>query len=143
MDGEGHLLVFNNGGSRKPQEYSSVEEFVPPTDAEGNYILSDAGTFGPDEPLWSYVAANPIEFYSWFISGAQRLPNGNTLINAGAVRAMEGDINPEWVTYDVFDHPDPANAAYVEGSKLLPDMQRPGTRFLEEESRDFVALYLR
>ena len=32
LPGEGHLLVFNNGGGRKPEEYSSVDEFVPPTD---------------------------------------------------------------------------------------------------------------
>jgi hypothetical protein len=34
--------------------------------------------------LWSYSAPNKKDFYSWFISGAQRLPNGNTLINSGA-----------------------------------------------------------
>ncbi|RPI74320.1 MAG: hypothetical protein EHM42_15585, partial [Planctomycetaceae bacterium] len=66
LPGAGHLLVFNNGSGRKPEEYSSVEELVPPTDKQGNYILSDAGTFGPDEPLWSYVAPNPKDFFSWF-----------------------------------------------------------------------------
>ncbi len=85
LRGEGHLLVFNNGGGRKPEEYSSVDEFVPPTDKDGNYIRSKHGPFGPDKPLWSYSAPNKKDFFSWFISGAQRLPNGNTLINAGAV----------------------------------------------------------
>ncbi len=84
LPGEGHLLVFNNGGGRTPEEYSSVDEFVPPTDSEGHYTRSPRAPFGPAEALWSYSAPNRKDFYSWFISGAQRLPNGNTLINAGA-----------------------------------------------------------
>ena len=34
--------------------------------------------------MWSYSAPNPTDFYSVNISGVQRLPNGNTLICAGA-----------------------------------------------------------
>ncbi len=94
MPGEGHLLVFNNGGSRKPEEYSSVDEFVPPTDKEGHYVRPKRGPFGPDRALWSYTAPNPKDFYSWFISGAQRLPNGNTLINSGAVGVVF-EVTPE------------------------------------------------
>jgi hypothetical protein len=94
LTGEGHLLVFNNGGRRKPEEYSSVDELVPPTDKDGNYIRSETGAFGPDTPLWSYSAPSKIDFYSWFISGAQRLPNGNTLINAGAV-GIVFEVSPD------------------------------------------------
>lgn len=93
LPGEGHLFVFNNGGGRKPEEHSSVDEFIPPTDAEGNYIRPPHAPFGPDKALWSYSAANPKDFFSWFISGAQRLPNGNTLINAGAV-GMVFEVTP-------------------------------------------------
>jgi hypothetical protein len=85
LPGEGHLLVFNNGGGRKPEEYSTVDEFIPPTDADGNYVRPPRAAFGPEKALWSYTAPNPKDFFSWFISGAQRLPNGNTLINSGAV----------------------------------------------------------
>jgi hypothetical protein len=94
LRGEGHLLVFNNGGGRKPEEYSSVDEFVPPTDEDGNYIRAKNGPFGPDQPLWSYSAPNKKDFHSWFISGAQRLPNGNTLINSGAV-GIVFEVTPE------------------------------------------------
>ncbi len=38
--------------------------------------------FGPEEATWSY--SDPGTFYSSFISGAQRLPGGNTLICSGA-----------------------------------------------------------
>ena len=39
--------------------------------------------FGPAAPVWTYQAPNPTDFYSSEISGAHRLPNGNTLICAG------------------------------------------------------------
>ncbi len=104
MSGEGHLLVFNNGGGRKPEEYSSVDEFVPPTDKDGNYIRPKRGPFGPDKPLWSYTAPNKKDFYSWFISGAQRLPNGNTLINSGAV-GIVFEVTPEKETVWKFSNP--------------------------------------
>ena len=104
LSGEGHLLVFNNGGGRKPEEYSSVDEFVPPTDKDGNYIRPKRGPFGPAKPLWSYTAPNKKDFYSWFISGAQRLPNGNTLINAGAVGVVF-EVTPEKETVWKFSNP--------------------------------------
>ncbi|HEV3024742.1 MAG TPA: hypothetical protein VGX76_19835, partial [Pirellulales bacterium] len=85
LPGEGQLLVFNNGGGSKPREFSSIDQFIPPTDAEGNYVRTPHGPIGPEKALWSYTAPNPKEFFSWFISGVQRLSNGNTLINAGAV----------------------------------------------------------
>jgi hypothetical protein len=61
---------------------------------------------------------------------------------AGCVRAMELDINPEWVTFNLFTHQDP-DATTLTASKLLPDMQRPAERFLGPDSRDFVAILAR
>ncbi len=104
LSGEGHLLVFNNGSGRKPVEYSSVDEIVPPTDKDGHYIRPKRGPFGPAKPLWSYIAPNKVDFYSWFISGAQRLPNGNTLINAGAV-GIVFEVTPESETVWKFANP--------------------------------------
>ncbi|MGI8664184.1 MAG: phosphodiester glycosidase family protein [Acidimicrobiales bacterium] len=76
-------------------------------------------------------------------NGLSVLSLARLLAQGGCVRAMELDINPEWVTYNIFKHADPANPAAVSGSLLLPDMQRPRDRYLQEESRDFVALYQR
>jgi hypothetical protein len=55
-----------------------------PVDANGRYPLGADKKYGPDRALWSYSAPNPADFYSVNISGVQRLPNGNTLICAGA-----------------------------------------------------------
>jgi hypothetical protein len=78
--GAGHILSFNNGLDRG---YSSVVEIVPPMDDRGNYVLDNGKAFGPEKPAWVYQAPNPTDFYSSEISGAQRLPNGDTLICAG------------------------------------------------------------
>ncbi len=83
LPGAGHLLVFNNGMHRPGGEYSSVDEIVLPTDSQGHYLRPDGQPFGPAGPIWSYTAPRKSDFYSSLISGAQRLPNGNTLICSG------------------------------------------------------------
>ncbi len=80
--GAGHLTIFNNGYERG---WSSIEEIVPPLDADGRYVLASGQAYGPQKPLWHYEAKNRTDFFSSEISGAQRLPNGNTLICAGVV----------------------------------------------------------
>jgi hypothetical protein len=52
-------------------------------DVAGNYTLATGAAFGPTSPVWTYTATPPTNFYSAEISGAQRLPNGNTLICEG------------------------------------------------------------
>jgi hypothetical protein len=64
MLANGNILVFDNGASRN---HSRVIEFVPET----------------QEIVWEYTGAPPDSFFSFNISGAQRLPNGNTLICEG------------------------------------------------------------
>ncbi len=63
------------------------------------------------------------------------------LRRAGAVRAMELDINPAWVsymTYAAHGHP-----AQPRPTSLLPDYQRPAYRYYTHTSRDFVAVHAR
>jgi len=84
LPGAGHLLLFNNGDTRPGDKYSTVDEVVLPVDANGHYTLAQGAKYGPDQAQWSFVAPNHTDFYSYYISGAQRLPNGNTLICSGA-----------------------------------------------------------
>ena len=81
LPGAGHITAFNNGQGR---EYSSIIEIETPRDESGDYVLDDQGRFGPYELVWEYTAENKKDFYSGFISGATRLPNGNTFICEGA-----------------------------------------------------------
>jgi len=80
--GELRLLVFNNGGGRPGGDFSSVDELVLPFDPEKGFLREKGAAFGPAEPAWSYSDGE--RFFSGFISGAERLPNGNTLICQGA-----------------------------------------------------------
>jgi hypothetical protein len=80
--GELRVLVFNNGGKRPGGEYSSVDELVLPFDAKAGFVREKDQAFGPTATAWSYHV--PEKYLSPFISGAQRLPNGHTLICCGA-----------------------------------------------------------
>jgi len=60
------------------------------------------------------------------------------LRHAGAVRAMELDINTYWPSFITYRHPGAAGAA-----NLLPNMDRSPLRYLTPDDRDFFAVYLK
>jgi hypothetical protein len=62
------------------------------------------------------------------------------LRRAGAVTAMELDINPAWMSYEYYLHDHRANPTPV---NLLPDQQQPPDRYYFPNSRDFTAVYAR
>jgi hypothetical protein len=94
LPGEGHVLLFNNGMRRPGGEYSSVDEFVLPVDSQGHYTGEPGKPFAPAQLVWSYSAPSKKDFLSSFISGAQRLPNGNTLACSGANGTLI-EVTPE------------------------------------------------
>ncbi len=65
----GNVLVFDNGAYRStiPMPFSRVVEIDPKT----------------NQVAWSYQDRPLQDFFSPYISGARRLPNGNTLITEG------------------------------------------------------------
>ena len=80
--GAGNITIFNNGARRPDGDWSSVDEIAPPLNPDGSYRTEAGKAFAPQAPTWSY--SSPGTFYSSFISGAERVPNGNTLICSGA-----------------------------------------------------------
>ena len=69
---------------RPGENYTTVDELVPPLLADGSYAQPAAGqAYLPTAPTWRYTADPPSSFYADHISGAQRLPNGNTLVCDG------------------------------------------------------------
>lgn len=98
LPGEGNIMVYDNGGyagygPRNPgahygwsdarRDYSRVIEFNPET----------------LEVVWEHSAKvmgmrNKYQFYSDYVSSAQRLPNGNTLITNGAVGQLQ-EVTPK------------------------------------------------
>ena len=93
-EGSGDFLVFNNGNGRSPS-YSSVD-VIQVAYVEGNYPLQSNGTWGPNAPSWSWGLDQDI--YAQSISGAERLPNGNTLVTFGTQGTLiEVDLEGEIV----------------------------------------------
>jgi hypothetical protein len=88
--GAGHLLIFNNGLGRN---YSTVDEIIPPLLNDGLYSLAAGSAYGPTTLTWTYRATPPASMYSEAISGAQRLPNGNTLMCDG-VHGILTEVTP-------------------------------------------------
>jgi Phosphodiester glycosidase len=104
-----------------------------------------------DGPQWGATLGNAVRVWR---SGVGIDAHGNLLYaaadnqtaqslaqilqRAGALRAMELDINSEWVTFNFFGTWG-AGAA----QKLLPDMTRDPTRYLTPDDRDFFAVYAR
>lgn len=80
--GESDILVFNNGQNRPDGNYSSVEQISPPLSGY-TYTITANDSYGPSTPNWTYSATPQTDFYAMNISGAQRLPDGNTLICDG------------------------------------------------------------
>ena len=67
----------------------------------------------------------------------------NLLVRAGAVRAMEFDINTDWVNFFSFSPPPGQAASPVNGTKLLSDMVRPVDRYFGPTNRDFITMSVR
>jgi uncharacterized protein YigE (DUF2233 family) len=64
------------------------------------------------------------------------------LVRAGAVRAMELDINTDWVDFATYAPSTPGGAASgADGTDLLPDMAGTPARYFESWwSRDFITM---
>jgi arylsulfotransferase ASST/type IX secretion system substrate protein len=116
----GMIMVFNNMAGT-PEDYSEVNIIDPPVDDEGNYVYSGE-SYLPSGFHWAYEAPVPTDFFGSNISGARRLPNGNTLICEGPTgRFFEvdylGTIVWEYVNPDgksgIIEQGDPVNQNFV------------------------------
>lgn len=84
--GAGNMTCFNNGIGRGGQiAFSTVDEFTPAVDANGNYTMTAGTALLPENFTWTYQGSATDSLYSENISGAFRLPNGNTLICSGTI----------------------------------------------------------
>jgi hypothetical protein len=116
--------------------------------------IIDAGKLNPnlsDGPEWGETVNNAVRVWR---SGIGIDSRGNLLYaaadfqtveslakilrRAGAVRALELDINEDWTSFISYRHP-----GAVEPSNLLPEMLRPPERYLTPDERDFFAVYVK
>ncbi|MCR9171986.1 MAG: aryl-sulfate sulfotransferase [bacterium] len=126
LEGPNKMLVFNNGWQRPGADnWSNVVKLDLPWNDQTNKYDYTAGTaFEPQAPYWEYldttnVLSHGTEFYSGYISGAQAIYNGNTLICDGAYgRLFEIDANKDivWEYYS----PIVQGAILNQGDSLQP-----------------------
>jgi Arylsulfotransferase (ASST) len=112
LPGGGNFLVFNNSSAGKKKKFSSVLEIAAEQYDDREDAFDDDGRYKPARPSWSY--SHPEDFYSSFISGTQRLPNGNTLICQGAQgRVFEVTESGEivWEYWNPYGESDPPEKA--------------------------------
>ena len=115
-------------------------------------LIVDGGRPNPnlsDGPAWGATLGNAIRVWRSGI-GVDRHGNliyaaadyqtvgslAAILIRAGAVRAMELDINAEWPSFITYAH----GGGRVP-TKLVPNTQQSATRYLVPDDRDFFAVY--
>lgn len=118
LPGEGNLLVFDNGGwagyglpnpaspigtKNATRDYSRIIEFDPTT-------LKVVWEVTPKD-FGHAIPVDASKFYSPYVSSAQRLPNGNTLIDEGSDGRLieitnEKEIVWEWIS-PYYSHTEP------------------------------------
>jgi hypothetical protein len=117
-------------------------------------LIIDEGKLNPnlsDGPEWGQTVNNAVRVWRsgigvdargnllYAAAGYQTVESlAKILRRAGAVRALELDINEDWTSFISYRHP-----GAVEPSNLLPEMLRPPERYLTPDERDFFAVYLR
>ncbi len=116
-------------------------------------IVSD-GRLNPaldDSSMWGHTLGNRVRVWR---SGVGVDGHGNLIyvaadyqtvvslarifVHAGAVRAMELDINPEWPSFITYG----ARGGRIP-YKLVPNPMQPSERYLRPDDRDFFAVYRR
>lgn len=117
-------------------------------------LIIDHGRLSPrlnDSTAWGYTLGNAVRVWRTGV-GIDRRGNiiyaaadyqtvttlAQILQRAGAIRAMELDINPEWPTLITYRHHDG-----LIPTRVVPNFQQPATRYLVPDDRDFFAVYRR
>ena len=117
-------------------------------------LIIEHGRLNPalnDSSQWGFTLGNAVRVWRTGI-GIDRQGNiiyaaaddqtvitlARILQRAGAVRAMQLDINPEWPTLITYRH----NHG-LQPTKVVPNVQQPATRYLIADDRDFFTVYRR
>jgi Phosphodiester glycosidase len=117
-------------------------------------LIIDHGHLSPalnDSSQWGFTLGNAVRVWR---TGAGIDRHGNLIYaaadfqtvstlakilkRAGAVRAMQLDINPEWPTLITYTH-----HGGLDPVRVVPNYQQPPTRYLVPDDRDFFAVYRR
>jgi hypothetical protein len=144
-DGRVDVVAWNGGRDAGPR-IAFARQSLPLIVADGR--LSPALN---DSSEWGFTLGNAVRVWRTGV-GIDRRGNliyaaaddqtvitlARILRHAGAVRAMELDINPEWPTLITYRH-----RHGLLPTKIVPNVQQPPSRYLVPDDRDFFAVYRR
>jgi hypothetical protein len=134
------------GGSNAGPQIVFARQSLPPIIQDGklNPVLNDSSQ-------WGLTLGNAVRVWRTGVGIDRRgnliyaAANDQTVITlarilqrAGAVRAMQFDINPEWPTLITYHH-----QSGLMPVKVVPNVMQPATRYLVPDDRDFFAVYRR
>jgi hypothetical protein len=144
-DGRQDIVRWNQGPGA-PRDVWFAKQNLPPIIDEGrlNPHLSDGSEWGEtvNNAVRVWRSGLGIDRHGNLLYAAADYQTVESLAKvlqrAGAVRALELDINEDWTSFISYRHP-----GAVEPSNLLPEMLRPPERYLTPDERDFFAVYLR
>lgn len=134
LPGAGNIMVFDNGGSSPyfpaiNNYYSRIVEFNPVT----KEIVWEYSNSKLVPPFVSWIQHGDNIFFSPFISSAQRLPNGNTLIDEGSTARLI-EVTPEleivWEYISPYNYIPPFKGsvlyrAYAVPYDYVPQLKKP------------------
>jgi hypothetical protein len=143
-DGRVDIVKWESGEHPSPRVWFAKQN-LPPIVYEGklNPDLSDGPEWGAtvNNAIRVWRSGLGIDTHGNLIYAAANYQTVESLARilqrAGAVRAIELDINEDWTSFITYRHPGAA-----EPSNLLPEMLRPPERYLTPDERDFFAVYL-
>lgn len=144
---DGHVDVVNwTYGPTAPAGVSYARQNLPLIVSEGRTnpnIANDAewgATVGNAVLVWRSAVGVDSRGNLIYAAGDNQSTTSiaKTLIRAGAVRAMELDINSYWTSFISYGGPGAESPR-----NLLPGMARSDTRYLEPDDRDFFTVYSR
>jgi len=121
--GEGNIILYSNRHTAiedgEEVNYSKVIEITPPLQPDGTYAINDGEPYGPETPTWVYGGSAEEPFHSRFISGVQRLPDGNTLVNQGS-DSLWLEVSPD--NEVIWEYKLPMHVRYLIGPESVPDV---------------------
>jgi hypothetical protein len=117
-----------------------VQNGQVPSSVDNNVETSWGATLGGSYYVWrsgiGITSDNRVIFVYGAALNVREL--ADLLQRAGAVNAMELDINPEWTNFMYYLPNQPSSPTPV---NFLPDQQEPADRYYSPNSRDFTAVF--
>ena len=144
-DGRIDVKTWNGGPNAGPR-VAFARQSLP--------LIIQGGRLNPalnDSSQWGFTLGNAVRVWRTGVGIDRRgnviyaAANDQTVVTlaqilqrAGAVRAMQFDINPEWPTLITYRH-----HHGLEPTKVVPNVQQAATRYLVADDRDFFTVYRR